>query len=339
MAVKNKKASRQRELRQRARRFEVHHREVVTSPQNSLHACYVCEDWDKGGMAAINLARTIAPGRVTMLSFLVDVWGMGLKDAWGECDIPVSEFEERIDRAREVIGAVSLPLGTARHLVYGGILRAKELGLRLPKRYERWTAVLGPLPDGQTPDMSLFGRDGKIVLCCNPRDLEARLVGTSPKNLLARPDVEFELVEDDFTLVDGKSDEFDDAIAEKESQLADAIRKWCFATGKSPHPLLDDVVSAMLEFQLQAAVFALDDGNAFAERSESEIDVQTRRMLEFLLASFPGEEAEMKIALDQIMGFYASPECRAFMIDWVEQDEQPKKKPKSPKKPKFLGLI
>lgn len=179
-----------------------------------------------------------------MAAFLVDLWAMGLKDAWGRTDISYSEFDEGISGLDARLGTRPLNLGTAKHLVYGGIELARELGFRLPRRYERWTAILGSLPKGETPDMSLFRCDGKVRLVCNMQDLESRLIGTTPDKFLARGDVDFILGDDDFTLADDEDDAVDDAITEFEQAMVDRARQWCFANGQTPHPLLPELIRA-----------------------------------------------------------------------------------------------
>ena len=303
MATKNKRIDRQRQLRQKSRQAEFHRRQLVVDPQHCLHACLVTGGWEDKGLAAIYIARDIAPGRVTMFNFLVDLWGMGLKDAWGECDIASSEFDEKVDELRDQLDLASLPIDTARHMVYGGIRRAQELGFRLPKRYERWTAVLGPLPPGESPDMSLFGCDGKIVFVCNQRDLEARLVGTSIDKLLARPDVEFVLGKDDFTLVNEDDDKFMDQVSQMDERLVNAVRSWCFANGKMPHPILPEVVSAMTEAAMQAGADSLGEDGEFVEPPTAEQERSADSMTRFLRMTFSDRLDELEVAFGQILGF------------------------------------
>lgn len=236
-----------------------------------------------------------------MAAFLVDTWAMGLKDAFGRVDIACSEFDDQMSRLDEQLGIARLDIGTARHLVYGGIELAGELGFRLPRRYERWTAILGPLPEGESPDMSLFRPDGRIRLWCSMRDLEARLIGSTPEKFLARADVEYVLGDDDFTLVDEEDDEVNDVVTMLEGAMLDRVKAWCFAHGQTPHPLLREVVGASLQSTIESMPpdFDLeDDVQTLPEDQQAE-----DRMMSFLSATVRDDPTGLKVAMTQFAGF------------------------------------
>ena len=206
MATRQRKVERRRLKRKdKLRRgciTALQRRQRLGSDVHPIHACTANRSWQDDAKASIFLARNVGNGRVTMAAFLVDTWAMGLKDAWGRIDIPTGDFDDMVSRYDEQIDVAPINIGTVRHLVYGGIELARRLGFRLPRRYERWTAILGPLPPGKSPDMSLFLDDGKINLCCSMRDLQERMIGTTPEEFTSRSDVTFILMNDDFTLLD-----------------------------------------------------------------------------------------------------------------------------------------
>jgi hypothetical protein len=278
----------------------------VTALAGALHACVVNRGWREVGKASILVARTIGPQRTAMAAFLVDLWAMGLKDAYGRTDISFEEFDECVAEVDAQLGTCPLNIGTARDLVYGGIELARELGFRLPRRYERWTAILGPLPDGESPDMSLFRYDGKIRLECSTKDLESRLVGISPEEFLARPDVDAEVFDDEFTLVDDEADALDDMISQMEEAMVDRAKQWCFANGQTPHPLLSKMVGAFME----AVVQGLPPDYELDERAdpipEAQSDQLAQQAASFLAASFEDDPEALSAAMTQFDGFVKS---------------------------------
>ncbi len=310
MATRQRKVERHR-LKRRAKQRE---RQIVKlrtesrtgSNAHPLYACTVNLDWREKGIASIFMARRVGTGRVTMASFLVDRLAMGLKDAWGRTDIPTSEFDKQISRFSTQLATGPLNLGTAKHLVYGGIDLARELGFRLPRRYERWTAILGPLPEDELPDMSLFLDDGKIFLVCSRRDLEARLVGTTPEKFLARPDVTFIMGDEDFTLVDDEEDECDELTSQLEQAMVERARQWCFANGQVPHPLLPELVGAFLEAITQSIPSDLDPDEEIEALPEATRDEMARQAFLFLSASFHHDPAALEAAMAQFHGFMGS---------------------------------
>lgn len=310
MGNRQRKVERRRVKRQKRRRDRdvgaLRQTQRMRSDAGALHACVVNKDWREHAEATILLARDVAPRRVTMAAFLVDTWAMGLKDAWGRTDISYSEFDEAIGRLDEQLGVCPLNLGLARHLVYGGIKLARELGFRLPRRYERWTAVLGPLPQGESPDMSLFLCNGEIRLICSMRDLESRLVGTTPERFLARPDVHYILGDDDFTLLDDEDDEAFDAMAEFEQAMVDRVKQWCFANGQTPHPLLPHVVGAFSEALFQMMPDYLDEDGELESLPDHVTPEVAERTASFLGMSFANDPQGCAAAMAQFDAFMES---------------------------------
>lgn len=123
------------------------------------------------------------------------------------------------------------------------------MGFRLPKHYERWTRLIGPLPPGEKPDMRLFGKDGKTHIWCSARDLELRYLG-DPRKLLNRPDIEFVIADSDFSLWDDEEDEAEEQRDGLDAQvqdgcLVDTVHDWCHREGVTPSPILQPLVNAM----------------------------------------------------------------------------------------------
>ncbi|MCH7841068.1 MAG: hypothetical protein IID38_12655 [Planctomycetes bacterium] len=306
MATRQRKVERRRLKRKdnlrRGRITVLQRRQRLGSDVHPIHACTANRFWQDDGKASIFLARNVGDGRVTMAAFLVDTLAMGLKDAWGEIDIPTGDFDDMVSRYEEQIEVAPINIGTVRHLVYGGIELARRLGFRLPRRYERWTAILGPLPPGESPDMSLFLEDGKINLCCSMRDLQERLIGATPEQFLSRSDVSFMLMDDDFTLLDGEKgeDAFQEQLADLQTKILEEARQWCFANGQVPHKLLPDVVAAALE-SLPADIDADADESEFP--SADPCDPAALNAERFLSAKFSDNPAALDAAMDQFGAF------------------------------------
>lgn len=305
MAARSKKLEKHRKKRkERLHRQTKSQEQRLRSDCHPVHACLVNRFWEEDGKASIFLARVVGRRRLTLAAFLVDLWAMGLKDAWGRVDISFNEFDEYIASAEEHLGMCPLDLETAKHIVYGGIDLARELGFRLPRRYERWTSVLDPLPAGVSPDRSLFLRDGKILLTCSHRDLRERLEGTTPDRFLQRPDVDFIMEGSDFTLVDPELDDFNDVVTQLEEAFVNKVRQWCFANGQVPHPLLPEVASAMLEATMQTIPEDADLDEEVPSLSSDQEDETFQQMIGFLSVSCHDQDpAEVHKALDQFFGF------------------------------------
>jgi hypothetical protein len=138
---------------------------------------------------------------------------------------------------------------------------------------------------------------------CSARDLEARLVGTTPDEFLSRPDVEYTLGDDDWTLTDEEGDEVADTLSELEEAVLDRVKQWCFAHGQKPHPLLPVVIGASLEATIQSLPPELDPDDELEALSDEELDEVAQRTDAFISASLQHDPAALQAALDQFGAF------------------------------------
>ncbi len=296
---RKKRHEKNRSIQSRNLRFE----QRAVSDAHALHACIVNEGWEEAGEASIYVARKTSSGRLTTAAFLVDLWGMGLKDAWGNVSATNEEFQHTMANVDEKLGACKLDLLMAKHLVYGGIQLAREVGFRLPRRYERWTGVLGPLPDGVAPDMSHFLKDGKILLTCSERDLKSRLIGTTPENFLTRSDVSYALADGDFTLVDDVEDECQDALQTFEDTMIERAQQSCFDNGEQPHPLLSEIVAASIENTLQSMPEDEDEDTMEPVAESADLD-KINDLIYTMLATVADRDPDgLPIAMGQFQRF------------------------------------
>lgn len=285
----------------------------------ALYACVANRDWRDAGIASIVVARRRGAGRVSMAAFLVDIWAMGLKDAWGCLDQSSTAFDELLESMRDEMEVCHLDVTLARSLVYGGVALADELGFRLPRKYKTWMNVLGPLDEGAEPDMSLFRPDGKIRLLCSMHEFESRLVGVSPDQFLARDDVEWSSVDED-SFAEADDDVFDEAVADLEQQMIDRARQWCFSDGLIPHPLLPEVIRAALA----AVIQSLPPDLAMDDDIDSLADIDRQAVSEittsFLEATGKHNPLVIQEAIDQFDAFVRATGIDDEPLDSAEND-------------------
>ena len=287
----------------RQRVVQIRQAQRLAGDAQPLYASVINREWRENGQASIFIARSLGPGTVTMAAFLVDLWAMGLKDAWGRTTIPTSEFDDTVKRMDDEVGTSPVDIGTVKHVVYGGIALARDLGFRLPRRYQRWTALLGPLPDDESPDMSLFLNNGRIHLVCSQRDLEERLIGATPQAFLARDDVEFVIGDDDFTLVDEEAEDGAAWLDELGEHMLEQVQRWCFSHGQQPHPLLGEVINAALEAAAQGTPPDLDDPADIEALPERFGETAGENVAAFVSASCRDAPASLDTAMAQLGAF------------------------------------
>jgi len=285
----------------------------------SVEACVINENWRESGQAAIHvLAR--APGcPPTTASFLVDLWCAGLKDAWGDLNATYADFRKMVDEMSDGTGLdfVHCELDLARSLIAGSIRFAHDNGFRLPARYERWLSVLGGVGDWSTADLSDFGLDGKLRWVGPMADLRRRLVGTRAEDFLAREDVEYIVGAEEGDV----PRELPEAIeAEAQSiylDMLNGVRRWCFANGEAPHPLLPQAVGIILESILQ-----VEDVGADEAHGEEQVAAAMENLADMLAMEAPQDARQLREALGQVQRFASSFDCYEDMLQAIGLDER-----------------
>ncbi|MCG3128989.1 MAG: hypothetical protein CHACPFDD_03885 [Phycisphaerae bacterium] len=279
--------------------------------------CYATADFHEAGVCAILVLRRV-PGerRHVVLGFLVDLWCVGLKQAFGRLGVSVREFERDYVGAQAMAGheMQRIDLETAQRLVARGIRFALQNGFNLPPRYECWTALLEVDDDDEAAaDLSEFGLDGKLRFVGSREDLQARLQDGDVRAFLARPDVEFEEVACE---VDEGDADFEWMCEQMRVAGLGAVRQWCFANGRAPHPQLAEAWDVMLE-----AMFQMNDVPGEIEHLDaSESNDFNHNVHTFLDLEQADHSAGLREALKQIVEFTSRFENVAEMMAAIHFD-------------------
>jgi hypothetical protein len=247
--------------------------------------CYVNAGWRQQGMATIQVLGHAPGDRYGYAAFLVDNWCVGLKDAVGKADMTRGEFEDLLAHWDGQHKMIRVDVAEARRLVAAGLRFGRQNGFRPPPHYDRWAAILGSVGDADSASLEGFGVDGNghgLRYMGTVDFLRRRLVESTVEQFLTRPDVQWlmgdmtprrydrdageagEYDTDNGLAVGGDDDqdnpdesadpedeeEFAEALAEQVEAMAlrmeAAVRRWCFATGRVPHPRLVEAIGLTL---------------------------------------------------------------------------------------------
>jgi hypothetical protein len=299
--------------------------------------CYVNPDWQGKGLASIIVLAKTPGGRCAYAGFLVDVWCVGLKDAWGKSEASAAEIQELRERAVSHRIGVRMAVEEARRLVTGGVRFSRQNGFRLPDHWQKWVSVFGEMGPPESVDLTGFGIEAeggatKLRYVGTEQFLRSRLTASTVEAFMARPDVEVlmdvggpgEFDEDDDETGD-EEEAFDDAeldddaadladiLRETSLKTASEVRKWCFANGVVPHRLLEDAAQLLIIGLLPA--MAHEDGVASGEIPQAQGAPDRWGPVESALAEYPpAERQEMRVALDQVTRFMQSFSDPAAML-------------------------
>jgi hypothetical protein len=121
------------------------------------------------GLAGVLVARDTG-STATVCGYLVDTWCLGVKDTAGPSSIDRRKLPQFVSRffGTWTSPPVPAPLEMARHLVFGAVDYAREMGFEPHPDFAQGACLLGPWPPGSS-DIT-FGMDGKPMYISGPHD-------------------------------------------------------------------------------------------------------------------------------------------------------------------------
>lgn len=156
--------------------------------------CYVSADIKEAGEGMVIVQRLHTGGKVTFGAFLVDIFCLGVVDAFAQVRVEAEDFEYNFGPKIELGELVEVPYAEAHNWIYGAIEFAAEAGVDTPKQYELASHVLEE-DDENVPLIDLpFGKNGKHFLVADSPEMAARLLPYLEENL--GEEVEFVVTED-----------------------------------------------------------------------------------------------------------------------------------------------
>lgn len=132
------------------------------------------------GLVTVLVARDRG-GSVSVCTYLVDVWCLGVKNAAGPKTIERRKLPRVVDAAFQAYDRrpLTVPIDLARHLVFGAIDYARGLGFKPHADFATCESHLGAWEGGS--DIT-FGRDGMPMYIQGPHDDAARIMRTLRRN-------------------------------------------------------------------------------------------------------------------------------------------------------------
>lgn len=191
-----------------------------------IYECLVPEDLFESGIGQIIISRKLPNGNIAASFFLLDVFCLGIKDAFGKV-LSVDEYNEIKSKIAEAQKLNPVSPAYVRKLVENGEAYAKSIGLHPHSGYARARKIFGNIDVKECQEEFTFGQDGKPLYVNGPYDSKSKIetiLNTLTKTL-GEDGFEFALVnpdmfEDDEDYDDEweDDDDYDDENDDDESE-------------------------------------------------------------------------------------------------------------------------
>lgn len=124
-------------------------------------------------MGYVLISRKLPDGRIAFGAFLLDVFCLGVKNAFPGIT-PPEDYAEMRESLGSTMELVSIEPACARKLTEGAVAYARDLGLPPHADYRKTQPIFGNVDPSACPHEYAYGKDGKPVFIAGPDDSPAR---------------------------------------------------------------------------------------------------------------------------------------------------------------------
>jgi hypothetical protein len=147
-------------------------RQVLDAARAQFKTCVVAEDLFGDGIGWIVMARMLPSGGIAASFFLVDVWCLGVKDAFFVV-MTQQKFDERMGASQKQQPVVNIDPSVAHKLLHDAAAYAGSFGLAPSASFTQVEAIFGDIP--LATETFSFGKNGKPFFMSGPYDSPARI--------------------------------------------------------------------------------------------------------------------------------------------------------------------
>ncbi len=139
------------------------------------YEAHLRKGWKENGLASVAIVRQRGDDSADLATFLVDIWCLGIKDAWLDPDLPPTIVNEALaehipDEERERIHPAC-----AKKLIEGALAYAAQFGFAPHRDYRKARKILSGIDASLCPTEFEFGRHGQPFFLAGPNDSDERI--------------------------------------------------------------------------------------------------------------------------------------------------------------------
>lgn len=158
----------------------------VQAARFPIHDCLLSEDLFEAGIGHVILSRSLPNGDLAMAAFLVDVYCLGVKNAFYSV-APVQEYAFNLQQIEASAGRLErIDPSCLRKLIEGAVDYAGNLGFAPHRDYARAARLFGNIEAADCPVRYTYGKDGKPLYISGPDESPAqsrRIIDTLTRRL------------------------------------------------------------------------------------------------------------------------------------------------------------
>jgi SEC-C motif len=171
-----------------------------------IEACYLNADWKERGLARIVVTRSQENGKAMLGVFLVDIFCLGVKDAFCNEGLSRRQIEdELLPRFYQNEMPTRVGINFAKEIICGAVEYAKSVGFEPHPDFELSRHVLGTEEFSTTRSLKFGGPEGKPLYIAGADD-DAATVLQKLRKRLGENGFEFITPEDDWQAVEEDED-------------------------------------------------------------------------------------------------------------------------------------
>jgi hypothetical protein len=149
---------------------------LLNAREHPLLGCWIMGGWEESGITPVVVAREQEPGKVMFSSYMVDLYCLGVKDAFTRTHCSRSKFE----RDLPVLCSGSpeeCSVELAHEVIYGALEFAEKYGFQPHPDFKAQKADLMLDPPDTHPRLGqvTFGKDGKPFYIAGPHDDQRKI--------------------------------------------------------------------------------------------------------------------------------------------------------------------
>lgn len=138
-----------------------------------IYRCWRAETLFNSGIGQVLLAREMPDGFLAVASFLVDVYCLGVKDAFAMM-MSKFEFREKFAENKLPHPIIEIEPAEARKLVEDAVEYARKIGFSPHPDYHKAKMLFGDIDPAECHEEFEFGQNGKPYFVAGPYDNQAR---------------------------------------------------------------------------------------------------------------------------------------------------------------------